>query len=498
MIKYLTYIFLLIIFFSSNLFAQSEAELKRKDTIISDRLEFARDVQLSFPNPNARELLNEAEKLLQNARSLYENQKYFMANRQLDSANRLILNAVQLILMNPIQSQRKKLKELLLFAEKLVTDSGNRKAEQSLRKAREHDAKVTAAIKKNHYQLALEHVRLGIFIANQAIETAKNQDQNIRQKVIEAESRIVQLRQKAKDAVDMNKNPTALKLFQQAEKRLQKIRQLIDNNNFSQAIDQYRQVTRLLLRIIDIANGSGQKSEITIYEDLVRLDEMIENVTEKVAANNLLNNKRVSFLLSQLSTYQQNAHEALEDNQVEKARFNVQMGQRLLERALQIANRRNRLNGVSSLSDELRKLDLLIEEIGKMVNESGNDEAQYMLNLARAAIERANFLMQRRRNQLALAAIANSNRMAFVAERLVTEPASFKPEAKRIERRLEKTGQQIDEIGARQNMDLRFRLLFNEIKKIYEIAQDSYEKGYLNVTEESLGILMNLLNKMPQ
>ena len=56
--KYLIYI---IIILSSNLFAQSEAELKRKYTIVTDRLEFARDVQLSFPNPNARELLKEAE-----------------------------------------------------------------------------------------------------------------------------------------------------------------------------------------------------------------------------------------------------------------------------------------------------------------------------------------------------------------------------------------------------------------------------------------------------
>ena len=421
-----------------------------------------------------------------------------MANRQLDSANRFILNAVRLILTNPIKSQRKKLKELLLFAEKLVTDSGNRKAEQSLRKARDHDGKVNAAIQKNQYQLALEHIRLGIFMANQAIETAKNQNQNIREKVAEEKKRIEQLLQKAKDAVDKSKNPTALKLFQLAEKRLQKIPRLIDNKNYSQAIDQYHQVTRLLLRVIDITNGSGQKSEITIYEDLARLDEMIENVSEKVAANNLQKNKRVNFLMSQLSTYQQNAHQALEDHQLEKARFNVQMGQRLLERALQIANRRNQMKGVNRLADELRQLNLLIEEIGKIVDNSGNEEAKYMLNLARGARERANFLMQRRRNHLALAAIANSNRMAFAAERLAKEPESFKPEAKRIARRLEKMSQRIDEISDRQNMALRYRLLFNEIKKVYEIAQDSYKKGYLNVAEESLSILTNLLNKMPK
>lgn len=495
--KYLIYIFLSI-FLSGQLFAQTEAELKRKYTAISDRLEFAQDILLSFPNPNARELLKEAEKLLKNARTLYDNQNYILANRQMDSANRLILNAIRLILTNPIQSQRKKLKELLLFAEKIVTDSGNRKAEQSLYKARDHDSKATAAIQKNQYQLALEHIRLGIFMANQVIEMAKNQDQTIREKVVEEEKRLGQLQQKAKDAVDTSKNPTALKLYQLAEKRIQKISQLIDKKNYSQAIDQYHQVTRLLLRVIDIANGSGQKSEITIYEDLARLDEMIENISDKISANDLQNNQRVTFLMDQLSAYQQNAHQALEDHQIDKARFHVQMGQRLLERALQIANRRNQLNGASRLSDELRQLDQLIQEVEKMVSDSGNDEAQYMLNLAHAARERADFLMQRQRNQLALAAIANSNRMAFAAERLVSEPDAFKPDSKRIERRLEKTGQQIDEISARQNLDLKSRLLFNEIKKVYEIALNSYKKGYLNVAEESLGILTNLLNKMPQ
>ncbi|MBD3290746.1 hypothetical protein GF337_18210, partial [candidate division KSB1 bacterium] len=287
------YILLFFCILMNSLAAQTGSELKRKYEITINRLEFARDVQVSFPNPNAGVLLAEAEKVLQKARMLFESRRFLMANRELDKANRLIINAVRLILTNPIKSQRKKLKERLLIAEKIVSDSRNRKAERSLSKAREHDKKAVAALRKNKYQLALEHIRLGIFMANQAIETAKNQNQNIREKMLEEKKRLDQLMQKAKDAVDNSQNPTASKLFQLAEKRLRKIRQLIDNNNYSQAIDQYHQLTRLLLRIIDIANGAGQKSELSIYEDVVRLDEMIENVSEQISERNLQDNQRV-------------------------------------------------------------------------------------------------------------------------------------------------------------------------------------------------------------
>ena len=479
------------------LVAQNYSLIQSKYEQAVRRLEFTKDVEVSFPNSEAHELLRNAEKYLNSAQSYISSTNYLLANRQIDNAILLINNALKILLNNPIRRQREKLNELFQYAENIVLNSGNKKAEQLLQEAQKNRNKAIGSYKNGRYQLALEHFRLAFYLVNKAIEIAENQGINIQEKIQQEKERLEQLYNKAKEAVENSQNQTAQRLFRHAEKQIRSTRKATNNRNYTQALEHYHKATRLLLRVIDIASGKEEKLAITAYDDVAALDELIDRIKDKVETGNIKNNKRISFLLDRTLEFQQKAHNALEEKQFETAQFNVRMARNLIERALQILNKNKGDRFARRTKDELDQLNVNLEEISSVVNESGNEEAILMLDLAYTAQKRAHVLFETGRQRLVLGAIAIASKLAFAAEQLVLNPVGSSENENIIQRNLERLEQSISDLKSRrQQLSTIDKLFLKEAEKCYSLALDAFDNGFLNVTEECIEIARRYLNKI--
>jgi len=488
----------LILGFSNILSAQTSFNLvEAKYEKAIRRLEFAKDVEFSFPDQNARSLLNEAASMLDNAKSYLDANRILLANRSIDSANLLIDSALRTLLANPIRRQREKLIDLLQHAESIIIDSGNKKAEQLLRNAKDHQTKAAESYQQQQYQLALEHFRLAFFLVNKAIEVAENENKNSEEQVRDEKERLDQLLNKARDAVAGGDNSSAKQLLQLAEKQILKIQSAVLNKNYATALDHYHKATRLLLRVIDISSGKEEKLAVIAYDDVIALDDLIERIEQKIEQSPAGDNSRLSLLLDRIYELQQKAHDALEINDYQVAQFNVQMARNVIERIMQITEKNPADQSQTRIMDELSQLKLNLEEIASIVNESQNQEAKILLDLAYKAQNQAQTLFERRRLQLALGAITISNKFAFAAEKIALEPESEQTDKNTIKMKLERIEQQITNYQSKKaDMPPISILLLNEADKMYKIASDSYNQNLYVVAKKCSEIAQRYLSKI--
>ncbi len=486
--KFYIVILMLILTLPCALLAQDDSRPAIKYKLVWKRLKFARDVQMSFPNEAAHQLLNNAEAELQRGRALAANRRLRLASRSVEQADLLIGEALKIILKNPINAQHERLKALLDRAETVARQTGNPKARQLLDDARDQHRKAKDLYASGRLEMALDHFRKALTLANQAIDTAEYEKADVQERARRERENLNQLLLKAKTSVESSQNPSALRLFRLAEKQLQLSQLQIENRAYASAIDHYHQATRLLLRVIDSASGADDKLSTGAFEEVASLDELIDNLQPKIDRSPFKNDERIIFLHGQILDYQQLAHESLEKDVYETALDHSQRARKLIERLLQSMELKGEW-GVS-IGDELAQLEKHLEESKVLIEEKHHEEARAMLKIALDIRDQSIAFHNRNRPEMARASIEIAEQVAKAADRLVMETDLhsvdenvLKDELSRMEKKLANSETTIDKI--RSTMAHKF----------YSMAKDAFDAHYLHVTAECLNIARKVLKQ---
>jgi len=489
--------FLFIFLLSLAVSTQGSQILQRKYDKIVRRLEFARDIEITYPNASARTLISEAETMLLEAQTLQARQRILIANRRLERAEDIINKATRMILESPLHAQKKKLNALLQRANSDVPQSGNQKAGQVLQQSKDHEQKAIDAFRENDFQMAMQNMRLAIFFANKSLEILENQNTNVREKIDDEKQRLVVLRNRASELVAGSDNHTAKKLFKSAERQVDKIKQNLSENNYTQAIRHYHQATRLYLRIIDITSSNSNKLAIRTNEEIIALDELVESLQNSIPEAMIQENPRIALLFDRILEFQQKAHDALELKEYDNVSFNCQMAQNLVERILKFSNNPDVDSNEQKMDEDIDQLRIDLEEISIIVSKSDNEEAKELLDYAVRAKERAEILLEKGRKSLAAGAIAISNRLAFIAEQIAVDPSSIIIDKQTVATQMDKVKNRISKIQERQNkLTPKDALLLTEAEKIYAVTVHAYEKGFYIFASEGLQIIERYLTNI--
>ena len=129
--------------------AQIRQPLKQKLNIVSRKLDFARELQITFRDQSTNKQLNLAELKLRRARDLMQSRRRFFvqANQLINEAEILIDQSMRKLLKEPVRKRRENLENRIQKAEDIVRNSSNSEANNLLDKGIENKAIAEQAIR---------------------------------------------------------------------------------------------------------------------------------------------------------------------------------------------------------------------------------------------------------------------------------------------------------------------------------------------------------------
>ena len=328
---FLIFILIFINFWSSASYAQQGKNLLKKFELTRKRLEFARSYQVSMKDSSrAEDLLNKAEINLRRAYSQFRARRPFAANRSMNEANNSINKAIKILLKEPMKKRKEKLEELVREAESIVPNSENVQAQKAMDNGLQNRTLAFQAYIRNNFQKSFEFYNQAYQQLLIAINLVKNKDKDASVEVENEAYRFNQFFELNKKIINTNKNQAVKEYKQLAFKQVRKAEKAKQNRNFGLAIDHYRRATRLLNRAFDIALGKTDKSEIRIDYKVAQLDELIENIEQRLEQNKA--DEQLLFQMSRLKQLQKETHQALDNKNFGIALNKAKLAQELIER----------------------------------------------------------------------------------------------------------------------------------------------------------------------
>ncbi|UCE06006.1 MAG: hypothetical protein JSW07_20855 [bacterium] len=494
------YIFLIIVIFNTTLssvvYSQCRQPLKKKWNLVSRKLEFAKELQISFHDQSTGELLSTAEFKLRRARNLIQARRPLLANRFIKDAENLINQAMRHLLGEPVRDRSEKLARKIQQAKKIVSKSNIQQAYDLLDKGVQNKSIAEQSFKAGEFQKALKHFRQAEFQVQKSIDIVKNRDNSTKQQAREEAQRFDQLVAQAKVVISRSTNQTVQKNYRSAIKLSQDAERAKSEGNFRLAIDFYHKATRLLLRAIDLAEGKTDRSASRAYEEVASLEELIENIRQRVKP--FEDNERIQFFMSHIEQLQEDAQKALEAQDYNLVLLNTQYARNLIER---VHNKlRGQTNETSELiAQELSQLEVDLNDINdRLVTNGTNEQARILLTYAKLAKTKAEELLKQQKYRFARESTLEANRFAFAADRLIRKQNIKEISSDLI---LNKIQAIENDISLFQSKITEFtrpdaRVYYDYAQKMLALARENLNRSYLYAAEECIAASKSALEKL--
>jgi hypothetical protein len=496
-------IYKIIIFLSSILLidsvlvsAQTRQPLRQKLNLASQKLDFARELQASFNNQSTNVTLNKAELKLKQARELIQSRRRFLANQSINEAEILINQAMRDLLKEPVRRRRESLDNKIQIAKETVTKSDNQEANNLLDKAIENKAIAEQAFRAGEFQKAIRHFRQAEFQVQKSIVMVTNQNKSTSTQASEEAQQFNQLAAQSESIISQSNDPDVQKNYRLAIKLSQRGEKANLLGNFSKAIDFYHQATRLLLRTRDLAGGKTDRSATRAYEEVATLDELIENIEQRVQPYE--DDERVQFFMSHLEQLQEDAHKALDAQDYKLVLLNTQYARDLIERIQKIL--RGGSNEIADLIDqELKQLEVeLTDTNDRLVAQGMNEEANILLTYARFAKVKAKELLDEQNYRRARESILVANRFVFAADRLIRKQTTEEISSEKILNKIQSAEKEISSFQSKITAETRpdAQAYLNHAQKMLDLARENLNKNYRYSANVCIEISQSAIEKL--
>jgi len=499
-LKQKLYIFLIAILANlilySAVYPQARKSLKQKWNLVSQKLQFARELQSTFSNRASIEILNEAEHKLTQARRLIQIRRRMLANRSMNDAEKLINRAIKELLREPLRIRREKLDEKIGHAKQLTRKSQVQEAIDLLKKGIENKRLAGKSFKANEYQRALKHFQQAEFQVQKSIDIVQSRDKSTKQKAGEEARRFAKLLDQSKSWLSNNNDETVQKNYRSAIKLSEEAAGELNNGNYRNAIDLYHQATRLLLRTRDQAEGKTDRTAQKAYDEVSALDELIKNLQQRVKP--LEDNERIQFFMSHIEQLQQDAHKALEAQDYNLVLLNTQYAKDLIERVrMKMGAGKNDLGEL--IRQELKQLEVDLKDIqDRLETERNNKEAQVLLTYARLAKVKAGELLNEQKYRFAKESILVANRFAFAADRLIRNQQIDEISSESVLNKILAAEQDVSNLQSKAAGLRRpdARIYFDHARKMLNLARANLNRNFLYAADECIEASRNAIDKL--
>ena len=479
-------------------YAQIRQPLKQRLNAVSRKLEFARELQVTFRDQSTIKQLNSAELKLRRARELMRSRRRFFvqANQLINEAEILISQAMRTLLKEPIRKRRESLDNKILKAKDIVRNSGNTEANNLLDKGLENKAIAEQAFRIGEFQKAIKRFRQSEFQVQKSIDVVRNRDKSTATKANDEAQQFNQLAAQSEVVISKSTDPDVQKNYRLAIKLSERAEKARKRGNFREAIDLYHQATRLLLRTRDLAEGKTDRSATRAYEEVAALDEIIEAIQQRVQP--FEDDERVQFFMSHIEHLQEDAHTALDAQDYKLVLLNTQYARDLIERVQKRIRGGN--NDISELIiQELGQLEVDLNDINdRLIAQGANEQASILLNYARFSKAKAKQLLNEQKYRFARESILVANRFAFAADRLIRQQTNEKISPEMISNEIQSIEKEISQIQTKITIATKpgARAYFEHAQKMLNLARDNLNRNYLYVANECLKASQSAIEKL--
>ena len=467
-------------------FAQPGQPLRRKLNLIAGKLEFARELQLSFRDKSTVELLNTAEIKLNQARNLVQSHRALMANRMMNEAESAINEALTILLQEPMQRRTRKLDQQIEEAKIVVSNSNNQEAIDLLKKGIENKAIAEQAFREKQFQNAIRYFKTAERQVQRSLDIVQNKDKSIEEKARDEQDQFKQLLARAEPLVSKNSNPTIQRNYRSALRLSREAEQEKAVENYRLAIELHRKATQILLRTIDLAEGKADRAASRAYEEIAATDELIERIRQKIIP--IEDDDHIQFYMNHLDQIQDDAHAALAAKNYQLVLLNTRYARDLIEQLHKKV--RSDSDVVHRFIDQaLNQLELDLNDLKERAKkDGGNIEAEILLTYATQAKTRAEELLERRRYRFAREVILIANRFTFAADRLIRKGATGEIRSDEIFRKIQNVATKLKRINSNRDVsfDPEMQNYFDHVQKMFDLANQNFSKGYYHVANECI------------
>jgi flagellin-specific chaperone FliS len=493
--------------------AQEPIDAARRELQILDQLlAMAREVIAAYPSEEARNLLMKAEMLRKEAENKIgpgrpDRPDVGAALALIKQATALAKQAMAVALRNPLQRLISTVELLINRADQIVAGSGNREAERLLRDAKKFMAEGESAMRgESPYKAALLYERARIS-AEQALKLVEGRrpvtDMSLDQVRDRERIRFDNLSDRAREAVEGQENPAAMRVLRQAFKQRDAAEEAFRRGDITTAQQLYNGAIRLLLRGIDLALNE-QRGQGNVRQQAALLEDLIQAAERDLEASA---DTRAAMLLERARVLVREAQAAIERNQAQEARWRLELARNFIERAI----RRAGPGAVSPLSFEQRCEEALQEltqdlgEVSSKAREANNVVATSLVEMAASAHKAADAACRQgqaaeaggRNFAIALQLIRTAHLFLLRAETLLREsPQTALPTRDAVAQRLTQVDAALGEMRQESASGGELsQTLLQQATQLRERARVALERGQLNVASETIAVAFDLIRE---
>ncbi|MBN2410345.1 hypothetical protein JXQ31_01560 [candidate division KSB1 bacterium] len=477
--------FLLFLLLVNSLPAQSERSDFQK---LNNRITTAKELLRTFPDPQAKLLVQDAEKQRNEAISLYNSNRKRLAVARIKTALALVNRAIDLLSRVPLERLKEQVDELIRKAEQLSIGENSKEAERLLQQAKQNRNRSVTAFQRRDNWKAMEHLRVAKFYAEKAVSILQGPKGNIQENLNDEKLRYEELLQRAREIVFSCNNDQAHKLLNQALNQFQNIRRALQNGNYQIALNLYYSNTRLLLRAIDLCQGQEYSLREQAVEELELFGDLLASAREQPTLNG---NRQNTFILQRASRLYQQADDAIKAENFAMAIRHTTMGKAVLSRLW---------GGESSQSlpekteQELEQLRAEIETIKSNAEILDDKQKGPLLRAAESSAADAERFLARGRVRLALESIFAGNRFLSAIDAGDKQKSDI--DAVRLRENLARLKDAIILLENSEQKDESTEPLLQEAGKMLQKAQSALDKNQLELANEYIKLGNDLINKV--
>lgn len=504
MIKILKQILLVLFIanvFLPNGFAQDRTDVEKLLQELDFRIERLINFLTVSGNDRALEMVLKAQQLREEAVADAKDKRFTLAVAKIRAAVSLLDRAEEIAIKTfagTVGRLRNRISERFTQAEQLVSNTRQREAQRLLEQAKNNYNSAERAFGTKRYERSFEHYNLALTLVNKAITLAKSFSNTGDADVLAEEKRKFEnLKERAANLVERSQSHLARQTYQNALTTAHNALAAYSNGRKSLAKKLLDQASLLLLRAINLASTDRgvSVSDVGIEDKFVRLRDFIEKSRDLIEQSD---KPRPKILFNRASNILNQAQTLARAGKNPEALGKLKLAENLVRRAIRIAQDNGRRNFSSNIFQQIENTKNEISWAKANIQTDSPADAKILLNVAEAAINRAQRAANAKTNRLALESILVAQRFLTRAEKVLNEGGSSNIEQKNVEQQL---GQLDAAIVEAENRIANFtnetwnRQLLRSARDLRNVAAESVGKGNFIAANEAVQIAFDLIRK---
>jgi hypothetical protein len=496
-IKLIKYIFLafVILFFTSKVLSaqpgdQQDKKLKEEFEKLKTDIQSARDLITAYPNSEAEK---ELEMIIEEANELeikWPELSIKVKRTKINDLKKRLKSITRLILKDRVSNIEANIDELIKLAENIVSESKNEKAFKLLADAKDYREKARDAFKNGAGRNSVNFYDKAKFFANRAIELAKKESNDLKEKVRLEQERLDKLISEAKNLIGDDTNSKEYALLNDAIKLRGDGIKAYNEGKYEVALRNYSMAEKLLVRASSFVSDKV-KPEAKAESNVQNMRELLESMREQVDVSK---NSQAIELFRKANEFANSAESAFVLKNYDEAERNAEIASNLAAKSIHLIKSTKTIVNKEQIQQELKNVEKLINDLESDIS-GQNKETKIFINISQVYYKKAKVYLEQNK-------LHNSSETIFIATKLLTKAnelskISFSIDTRLVQENISRIEQIIDKVRKKifQSGSERAIEQFEKSIELKEKSKESLVQGNISLSYELSELSLDFLLK---